>query len=350
MSQGIWNKTFFSKEEIQKAYENTDWTMRENRNLFLDHEDKKASEWIGEVDNVHFSGETLYGDLMISDPVWAPKMKFGKPKFGISPKVIGQFNDEDKSLKNFKYGNFSLVVNPAVKTAFINNMDQLEVKDMSITLDSHGISDETMPPKMEPNMPQDKEKMKADMMAMMNKIMEGMKMMSEQESKKVNIEVSNDFMDNKRGESMGLDNLKNEMDVESLSDLFELFELKGLRVADVMNKARELRQENESWRAALKRASMTFSATKAPVVEPVKEVVPVADAKKELGDSVKNPLETKLKEMESVVKILNDKLDEPNRTVFGKKETVKLSIEELDKGMIKYLQDFEKEVSSNGGN
>ena len=62
MSQGIWNGIYYSKSEIEKAFNNTDWNSRENKNLFLDHEDEKAGDWIGEVENMYFMNDTLYGD------------------------------------------------------------------------------------------------------------------------------------------------------------------------------------------------------------------------------------------------------------------------------------------------
>lgn len=122
MSPGTWNGYFYSKEEIRNGFKNTNWEERANKNLFLDHGDNKAGEWVGEITNqmVDESG-VLTGDLVIYDPVTATKLSYGKPKMGISPKVRG--DSDGRAMKNFAYENFSIVINPAVKTAWINNSD-----------------------------------------------------------------------------------------------------------------------------------------------------------------------------------------------------------------------------------
>ena len=123
MAPGVWNDCYYSKESIIKAVENTDWEDRYNSNLVLDHKDNDFGEWVGEVKNRRFDKETgyLYGDLYVYDPVTAVKLKYGKPKTGISPKVTGDV--EEKAMTDFVFNNFSIVINPAVKKAFINNSE-----------------------------------------------------------------------------------------------------------------------------------------------------------------------------------------------------------------------------------
>jgi hypothetical protein len=123
MAPGIWNDCFYSKDEIIKAYENTDWKDRYNSNLILDHVDQKFSDWIGNVENRRLDKETgyVYGDLYIYDPITAIKLNKGKPKTGISPKVTGNFNEKEKKMIDFTFENFSIVINPAVKKAYMYN-------------------------------------------------------------------------------------------------------------------------------------------------------------------------------------------------------------------------------------
>jgi len=123
MSEGIWNNFYYSSEVIQDAFDNTNWEDRTLRNLFLDHKDTQTSEWIGEVVNLNKRGDTLYGDLVIYDPLFATKMEYGKPRFGISPKTFGDGDRYTRTMKSFKFENFSVVINPAVKTAYINNSE-----------------------------------------------------------------------------------------------------------------------------------------------------------------------------------------------------------------------------------
>jgi len=65
--------------------------------------------------------------LIIVDKPTAMKLAYGA-KMGISPKVSG--GEEDGKMVQFKYDNFSVVINPAVKTAYINNQE-MEVKKMA---------------------------------------------------------------------------------------------------------------------------------------------------------------------------------------------------------------------------
>jgi len=123
MDEGKWNNHYYSAESIKKALENTDWSDREKRSLFLDHEDLKASEWVGEVENIRMEGKKLVGDLVIHDFNLAVKLLSGKPKFGISPKVRGKTDINTREMFDFVFDNFSIVINPAVKTAYINNME-----------------------------------------------------------------------------------------------------------------------------------------------------------------------------------------------------------------------------------
>lgn len=125
LSEGIWNDIYYDEKEIATAIKNTDWSKKENRSLFLDHKDSETSEWVGEVLNIKYvPGKGAVGDLVVVDPNTAIKLAYGA-KFAISPKVEGDV--EGKEIKNFKFLNNSIVINPACKTTWINNS---EVKKM----------------------------------------------------------------------------------------------------------------------------------------------------------------------------------------------------------------------------
>lgn len=118
MSPGIWNNYYYSPDEIKKAFDRTTWDKKEVRSLFHDHVDRSSREWVGEIQNPHIVGEDLVGDLVVVDKPLAQKLAYGA-KMGISPKVHGQ--EENNKMHNFLFDNFSVVINPAVKTAYINN-------------------------------------------------------------------------------------------------------------------------------------------------------------------------------------------------------------------------------------
>lgn len=133
ISPGTWNKFYYNGATIKKAHKMTDWADKSIKNLYLDHADDKTSQWVGNVSNLKCINGTEYGDLNIFDPITAVKMAKGKPKFGISPRVRGRA--EEGIMKEFTFENFSFVINPAVKTTYINNM---EVKTMEFKLQEEG--------------------------------------------------------------------------------------------------------------------------------------------------------------------------------------------------------------------
>lgn len=122
MSPGIWNNYYFSSEEIKGSFQNTDWKSKEVRSLFLDHVDDRSREWIGEIQNPRLIGDVVKADLVIVDKDTAIKLAYGA-KMGISPKVTGESEDDENVMHQFLYNNFSVVINPAVKTAWINNAE-----------------------------------------------------------------------------------------------------------------------------------------------------------------------------------------------------------------------------------
>jgi len=126
MSPGIWNEFYYDGKVITTAYRESDWEDKEVRALFLDHKDELAKEWVGEVRNIRLEGQAILGDLWVVDKPTAMKLAFGA-KFGISPRVQG--NAAGKVMESFIFDNFSVVINPAVKTAYINNKEETTMVD-----------------------------------------------------------------------------------------------------------------------------------------------------------------------------------------------------------------------------
>ena len=124
MSPGVWNEFYYSASAIEDAFLKSRWDAKETRSLFLDHLDGTSESrmgsmtWVGEIANPRWEGEHLIGDLVIVDKSTAQKLAYGA-KMGISPKVHGM--EEGNEMLSFEFDNFSVVINPAVKTAYINN-------------------------------------------------------------------------------------------------------------------------------------------------------------------------------------------------------------------------------------
>jgi hypothetical protein len=130
MSPGIWNGYMYTPEEIKIAFNLTDWNDPDSRALFLDHQDRSAADWIGEILNPRLdeASATFFGDIrIVSHKPTAMALEFGA-HLGISPKVLGDVVGADNVIRNFTYKNFSIVKTPAVKTAYINSE---EVKEES---------------------------------------------------------------------------------------------------------------------------------------------------------------------------------------------------------------------------
>jgi len=132
MSPGVWNSYYYSADSIEDAFNTTDWEAKENRSLFLDHVDDRSSEWIGDVKNVRINGDDLIGDLWVLDKPTAMKLHYGA-KMGISPKVHGPA--EGNVMQRFVFDNFSVVINPAVKTAWINNSQKVDLDELNEFID-----------------------------------------------------------------------------------------------------------------------------------------------------------------------------------------------------------------------
>lgn len=121
MSPGTWNGFTYSVDIIKKAFLKTDWSDSDNLALYLDHLDRSARDWIGEVFNVRMKGDTLIGDLkIVSDKPTAMALAYGA-HLGISPKVEGDADEETNVMNTFAFRNFSVVKHPAIKTAYINS-------------------------------------------------------------------------------------------------------------------------------------------------------------------------------------------------------------------------------------
>lgn len=120
MSPGVWNDKFYDSDALESGFEKTDFSDEDVVSLFLDHEDEKAAKWIGKVKNIEKEGNDIKGDLWITDLQTALNLEAGA-NFGISPRL--QVEENGGVINDMMFENFSVVFNPAVKTAYINNRE-----------------------------------------------------------------------------------------------------------------------------------------------------------------------------------------------------------------------------------
>lgn len=118
MSPGTWNGKDYRPEEIRQAYNRTNWEDPDVKSLFNEHDDHDSRDWIGEIKNPRMDGDELVADMDIVTADEARKVAYGA-RFGISPKVSGR--DRADVMQDFGYDNFSLVLDPAVKTTYLNS-------------------------------------------------------------------------------------------------------------------------------------------------------------------------------------------------------------------------------------
>lgn len=285
MGPGVWNKMFYSAESIKEGFDNTNWEMKEIRSLFLDHEDLSSHEWVGEIKNPRLQGENLIGDLVIVDKPTAMKLAYGA-KFGISPKVIGF--EEEGNMLNYKFDNFSVVINPAVKTAYINNQ---EAKQMA---------DEIKP-------------------------------VATEEIK--NSEVA---VENKCAPKDELVPKKMESDEVLMNTLAEI-ELAGL--PDLVKKAKEIKKEDESFADAIKRASKMsdmIPPTPEDIKYPKEENKPVEDEEMmKKKEDLKYPAPQAMSEVEQKMSELISKKDELIQKLSQRLDAVESKLNEPDKATMR---------------
>ena len=131
MSPGRWNGWKYSKEFIQGALKDTSWNER-TESLFWEHSDKDSRDWVGEIKNPRYKNGHLLGDVYILDLPLAIKLAYGA-KFGISPKVDGEGNENTKEVHRGTFGNWSIVLNPAVKTTFLNSEIKTKMEEPTMT-------------------------------------------------------------------------------------------------------------------------------------------------------------------------------------------------------------------------
>ena len=139
LAPGFWNGRHYTKEEIIKAFHNTNWSDKDVISLVADHRDDDSKgrpltirDWLGFVSNPYVTEDGyVKGDLNICDSDLALRLIEGKAPFGISPFVQGRYDKLENAQKDFVFKNFAVVVEPACKECYINEYlsdDQLNEK------------------------------------------------------------------------------------------------------------------------------------------------------------------------------------------------------------------------------
>jgi len=121
ISPGVWNDNEYSIGELNEAFARTKWDDKTKISLWLNHDDRDASAWVGYVKNPRLLSEgRVLGDLELWDEKTALILTKAMVKFGISAKIMGEENKKTGKMSNFSFENFSVVTVPACNKAYIN--------------------------------------------------------------------------------------------------------------------------------------------------------------------------------------------------------------------------------------
>ena len=121
ISPGVWNDNKYSAKEISDCFARTDWADKDKISLWLNHDDRNASAFVGFVRNPRLESEgRVFGDLELWDEQTATILTDAMAKFGVSAKIAGKEDVKTGKMSNFRFENFSIVTTPACSDAYIN--------------------------------------------------------------------------------------------------------------------------------------------------------------------------------------------------------------------------------------
>ena len=144
ISAGTWNGNEYTAEEIGEGFTRTNWSDKDKISLWLNHDDKNTSAFVGYVKNPTLASEgRVFGDLEIWDEKTAILLTQAMAKFGISAKIKGEEDNKGK-MQKFTFENFSVVTVPACSDAYINLAKEEEKESVSKYLISDGDIDDML--------------------------------------------------------------------------------------------------------------------------------------------------------------------------------------------------------------
>lgn len=317
LAPGTWNDNYYDSDSIKKAFENTDWSNKENRHLYWDHEDKVTKEWIGFLENPRFDNGKLMGDLALWDKDAAIKVGIAGMKCGVSPKVHGMEDPETKAMSDYTFENFSLVLNPACKISYINlaerakKGDKEAIKELAKLKQIHVQSSEKTNVRLGDDLNQYKGGENLSKMAEEELKKEEGKTEEESESSEAPKEDAKESSEALSGEAK-------EMSDAEVSDVLSSMNAEDLTVLS------NLKNDHSNW--TFKKVLSEFKEQKAiaekfnemnekEIVDKINELTTMLKKKQTLSPEMnaKRELEDTIKKMSNKIDDLNNKLNEPDK-------------------------------------
>lgn len=272
ISPGTWNDNEYSAKEISECFTRTDWGNKDKISLWLNHDDRNTSAFVGYVRNPRLEGGgKVFGDLEIWDEQTATILTKAMAKFGVSAKIAGIENAKTGKMSDFSFENFSIVTTPACDEAYIN----LSKKEDD-TVSKYLISSEKE---------EDKPVLESDLKTNVRRLKE---MGKEEEKKEETVEeVKEEVVEEAKDDSKEL--------LKSLNSKFD-------KLIALLSK-KELAEEE-----AVEEAPAEKAEAEAPAEEPVKEA-PEAEAEAPAEEAAEENKE--LAEVKKELAEIKEKMNKP---------------------------------------
>ena len=344
-SPGTHNEFDYSAKVIQNAYVETDWNNR-TKSLYLDHDDEftidprtgektkprgaNVKDWVGEVKNIKMRNDEMIGDLYVVDMDTAIKLEYGA-HFGVSPRGKGKKYPGSNKVVKMLVENFSIVINPAIKSTYfnfemedINKSDSKESHKEVSTMDAEELKDEITKELKTGIADAVKEAVGTSVSELKTEIETVKKATEELQKKPEEEEPDEDEKKKKEDEEEMAAKKKKDKDYE-YPEAKEMVE-----VLESINSIEEL----SSWKELVKKhgvkeAKKLYKSGKGEKEE-------VKENKEETSDT------TEVDQLKEEIKSLKEKLDEPEEKKVDEKspDVNKMSQRELDARFLATLQEM----------
>jgi len=338
MSPGTWNGNNYSLQTLKNGFERSDFSNKDVRSLFYEHKDDNAKEWIGEVVNPHFVGEDIVADLIFVNKQAAMDVAYGA-KFGISPRLKA-FMSSEFDVEDFEFVNNSLVINPAVKTTFINNKENKDNPKGDVVISPKIIKKEVIKMSNKVITKDDKFNKDEKILEILNTVVAQLNKLSDAEPKEEEkVEVKEEPVEEVKEEPKV--EVKEEEPTAKVEEeeKVEVKEEPKVEVKEEVKEVEEPKEKNvENTEKDIKNSEVKPEEVKEPKEKNKVEEKP-SEEKSMKEDEKYKEIETKMKEVEEKIKKLET--IEPSEVV--QKETLKgvesveekkeLSTEEADESM-----------------
>ncbi|MFA5132877.1 MAG: hypothetical protein WC444_06150 [Candidatus Paceibacterota bacterium] len=344
-SPGVHNQSIYTGDVIVDSFYNTQWNDR-TLSIYLDHKDEfttdpdtgrktkhvgaEVSDYAGYVKNLRCDKGHIKGDLHFTDLNTALKVKLGA-HFGISPR--GDSYMIGNKVKKMLIENWSIVVNPAIKTTYLNfaMCEKTEEEIFTQKIEENNDKENTIKNKSKEPRPITDQKIQID------------GSIKKQEEKTMTDETVN-----KEGNE---NTSKNEADkIITLGEKVNKLETTMTKVANMMEEelaCKKKKLEEETKEKQTIQAQKEEENRKIQEIEAKKQETKEKEmAEKQLKEEIETAKMKEIEELKTQIKLLREAIDKPEIESIKDKgirgapfiESDTMSLGDMDEGMLEYLK------------